>query len=268
MRSFKDRKGIFIISLLFFGVIVIALELTNLRLLKDAKQNQWLLDSVQQLAGGCLLLSLLGYLNIRLFDKPQNIVYIIPALLIAMNNFPFLSYFAGNMQFTSITLQNVLLFLIYCFSIAFFEELAFRGILFSALLEVFKNNKNKLLKTYIVSSIIFGFCHILNAFEGGIYATLRQILYSILTGGLFAYVLIKTKNILYCILIHGLYNFNGLLLSKQGLGTGVVFDVPTVIIMATIALIVGIFVLYSIVRCDTTEKEILYQRLGVKTRKK
>jgi hypothetical protein len=117
----------------------------------------------------------------------------------------------------------------------------------------------------LISSLIFGLSHLLNIFTGAdVAATFLQIGYSILTGGMFAFALIKTKNILFSVLLHAVYNFGGLLFSKQGLGMGVVFDTPTAVMMAVVAVIVGIFVIIKLVTYPDEEREYLYKKLGIK----
>ena len=111
--------------------------------------------------------------------------------------------------------------------------------------------------------MLFGGAHIFNAFSGNIGGALLQVAYSTLTGGLFAFVLIKTHNVICCGFVHGLYNFCGLLLSAQGLGNGVVFDVGTTVITLIIAIIVGIFVLISLKGYKEEERICLYKELGI-----
>jgi membrane protease YdiL (CAAX protease family) len=144
---------------------------------------------------------------------------------------------------------------------AIFEEIIFRGIVFSVLADRFSKNKKGFLKTYVISSVIFGLAHLFNGFSFG---TVLQVGYTVLTGGLFAFCLIMTKNILCCALVHGIYNFCGLLFDHvQGLGNGVVFDLGTVITMAVISVVVGIFVLYKVYHYPDEERKDLYARLGI-----
>ncbi len=199
-----------------------------------------------------------------LFKKPTNTLYFIPALIIAVDNFQFASFFAGKMQPINAQVLSWVLFLLYCFSTGFFEETIFRGILFPLLATKFEKNKKGLLKTIIASSVIFGGAHLLNLFSGaGIGGTLLQVCYSTLTGLLFAFVLIKTKNVLLCAMSHGVYNFCGLLFSADvGLGAGVVFDLPTSLTMLIVSLCVAGFAVWSFFKYTETERKELYARLG------
>ena len=169
------------------------------------------------------------------------------------------------MRFIKKEFLDVLFLFLYCMSVGLLEEFVFRGLIFSTLAGVFPNTKKGLLQTFFLSSCLFGFVHLLNIFAGaGVGETLLQVGYSILTGGLFAFVLIKTKNLLCCAGVHAIYNFCGLLLSEQGLGSGVVFDLPTVIVTALLAVITTVMVLYQLFHLQDAERSVLYKRLGVK----
>jgi membrane protease YdiL (CAAX protease family) len=148
--------------------------------------------------------------------------------------------------------------------IGLFEELIFRGVLFSVIAGYFSDDKKGLWKTFIISSLIFGGAHLFNLLYGaGIGATLLQAVYTTLTGGLFAFAFIKTKNILIPAFLHAVYNFCGLLFSEQGLGLGAVLDFGTGVTMAIVGVVVGVFVLYALYKHPEKERKELYARLNV-----
>ena len=91
-----------------------------------------------------------------------------------------------------------------------------------------------------------------------------QVLYSVLTGGLFAFVLIKTQNVLCSALVHGVYNFCGTLLSPVYFGTGVVFDIASAALLAVVSVAVGIYVLRSVFSYTEQERKSLYEIFGIK----
>ncbi|MBQ8284632.1 MAG: CPBP family intramembrane metalloprotease [Clostridia bacterium] len=217
-----------------------------------------------QTAGMIAVVLIMYRFGLKLFKKLQNWLYLLPCLLIAVDNFPFYSYFQGNMRFVDRSLSSVLLFAGYCLVIGMFEECVFRGLIFSILAGYFSKDKAGLIKTFVISSVLFGLAHIFNVFGGNVGGTLLQVGYTTLTGGLFAFALIKTKNVLCCGIIHAVYNFCGLLLSEQGLGGGIVFDLGTGIIMAVISVCVAVFVFYSLYTYKEDELTVLYSRLGIK----
>lgn len=241
-------------------VFTLLLDIINIPFSKDEFYNRMLCKILQQACGSGVGILLLLRLDIRLFDKPQNLLYMLPCLVIAVDNFQFSAYFNGKMQLVRTAPQDFILFFVSCMLIGLFEEIVFRGVIFGLLAGVFSKDRKGFLWTYVISSVAFGVSHIFNGFSG---ATFLQMGYSILTGGLFAFCLIKTKNILCCALVHGLFNFSGTLFASQGLGAGVVFDLGTIITMAVVSVAIGIFVLYKTWRFPDIERVELYKRLGI-----
>ena len=265
MQKTQGRKRIrgvvqtLIIVLL--SAFCVVLEFLDVPYAKDEFQNRMINKIVQQSCSGVAAILLMRCLDIKLFGKPEKLIYLLPCLLIAVNNFPFVAYFNGRMDFRRYSPLDFSLFFGYCMAVGVFEECLFRGVIFSCLAGCFSKDKQGFLKTYFLSALLFGLAHLFNGFSLG---TLLQVLYTVLTGGLFAFCLIKTKNLLCPAFVHGLYNFCGLLLDTQGLGTGVVFDAGTVICMAVIGVLVGVFVLYSVFTYSEQERRSLYQCLGIK----
>ena len=222
---------------------------------------------IQQLCGAFAAILIMVRLNIRLFGKPRKWLYLIPCFIVAVDNFQFSAYFNEKMYLVYDKPTDIALFAAYCLSVGLFEECVFRGIVFSVLAGLFPQNKKGFLLTYVVSSVAFGIMHIFNGFSAGVFL---QAGYSILTGGLFAFCLIKTHNVLCAALVHGVYNFCGLLFSAFdsttcliGLGSGVVFDTGTIITMLIISVLIGIFILYKLFTYTEEERCGLYQKLGI-----
>lgn len=241
-------------------LFTLLLDIIHIPFSKDEFYNRMFCKILQQACGSGAGILLLLRLGIRLFDKPQNLLYMLPCLLVAVDNFQFSAYINGKMQLVRTAPQDFILFFLYCMLIGLFEEIVFRGVIFGVLAGVFSKDRKGFLWTYVVSSLVFGISHIFNGFSG---ATFLQIGYTILTGGLFAFCLIKTKNLLCCALVHGLFNFAGTLFDVQGLGSGIVFDLGTVITMAVVSVAVGVFVLYKTWKYPDEEREELYKRLGL-----
>ena len=252
--------ALFVVMLMFEWIPALKL----LPITEDDAYNR-LICRIFPLIAGCLAVYLISTeSSIQLFKKPQNLWCLLPALAISINNFPWLAWAAGKMELIHTQPLHFLLFGAYCLLVGFFEEVLFRGIVFTLILSAFEKTQKGLLWTYVLSSVVFGLIHLLNVFQSGGAAVL-QAGYSILTGGLFAFVWMKTKNILFPSLIHAVYNFCGLLYTKEvGLGLGSVIDLPTGVMMAVIAVICGVFVLISVWKYDSDERKELYTRLGVK----
>ena len=260
----KSSKKILLGLILFTCGLILVLHFFPIKVFKDSSRQNLFEKALQYLLCSVAAICLVLYLDIKLFSKPTRWLTLIPCLIIAIDNFPFISYFNGNMEIVKKEAIEIFLFVCYCFGVGIFEECVFRGIVFSVFAERLPNDKKGFLLTYLLSSVCFGFAHLFNLFSGaGIIPTLLQVGYTTLTGGLFAFALIQTKNLLCCGFLHGIYNFCGLLLSEQGLGNGIVFDMGTTVMMAIVSVLVGIYVLYSLFRYPEEERKILYQKLSI-----
>jgi len=242
----------------------------GLTILPNPLHNSLLNVLLPKTFGVLAMLILTSRLGVRILQKPQKLLFVIPCLLIAVNNFPFLSYFSGNMSWKEgVDAWAWILFAVSCLLTGIFEELIFRGVIFPLVLDWFADSKKGLFFATLTSSVIFGLSHLLNLFYGADFlSTLRQIAYSTLTGGMFAFTLIKSKSLIPCALLHAIYNFGGLLLTKeQGLGQGIVFDMPTTIMMAVVAILVGVYVIVMLCVLPDEERSALYDTLGIKKKK-
>lgn len=236
----------------------------SLSITSDKVYNRLISQCIPMIAGGIAVTLISRGLGLRLFAKPYCLWALLPAVIIALDNFPWLAYFAGKMTLIYTQPLHFLLFALYCILVGLFEEILFRGIFFALFAAFFEKSHKGLLYTYVVSSLVFGGVHLFNVFYAGGGAVL-QAGYSVLTGGLFAFVFIKTKNILFSAVIHALYNFCGTLFTSElGLGLGSIIDAPTAIMMTVISVIIGSYVLYSVWKTSEIERNTLYKRLGVK----
>lgn len=213
-------------------------------------QTQLLLKSVVLHAAGVLLfLPLQRRCRYHVFRLPsaKSMLVCLPALLVAVNNFPILGVLSGNIRVVRGDL--ILLYVLNCLLIGGFEEFAFRGTLFLLLLENRRRTKKQIFRATLLSSAVFGLFHLSNLLEGaGFGATALQVGYSFLIGGMCAIVLLKTGNLILPILLHAIYDLGGTLLSS-GVAAGEMWDTPTVILTALLGcatLAWMLFVLWSV----------------------
>lgn len=258
----NKRREIFSAALIVVLCAAMAvLELLDIDYARDGVKNGLIGDTVPLLLGSIAVVALMLRGGTGLFKKPRKLLFLLPCMLVAVNNFPYASHFAGKSTLTQATAGNLALFAAYALLVGVFEECVFRGVLFPILAGCFRADVKGAIKTFFLSSVIFGATHLFNLFVGAGFApTLLQAGYSTLIGGLCAFALMKTKNIFSCILVHATYDFAGLLLPK--LGSGATFDLATGLCMATVGVIVGAFVLWSVFRYTEDEREELYARLG------
>ena len=271
MANFNDKerriKIVVGVSMAILAAVLLLLETVPIEYVKEAVRSDWIGQILRNLCGVGIAVGFIYLLQIKPFRKPLNAICLLPCLVLAVNNFPLISLVLGNMRLIRTEWVDILLFLMYCISVGVFEELIFRGALFTTLAGSFSRDKKGLYKAFLLSSVIFGVSHLLNVFYGaGLTATLLQVVYSTLTGGLFCFVFIKTGNVLCSALVHAVYNVCGLffeLPKRLGLGTGVVFDVGTTVMMAIIYLVGAVYVLYSLYKYGETQQNNLYRQINI-----
>ena len=109
-----------------------------------------------------------------------------------------------------IVLEGLIMLLIENAIVGLYEEVLVRGFLVGHMLYHWKNDKRKVFKAVLWSSVIFGVLHIGNIFSGhGVVSTLIQVFYSTILGIVFAAVYIRTQNLWSIAIIHGIVDFSG-----------------------------------------------------------
>ena len=229
-----------------------------------------LLDmAVSRILGGGIFLCLLIYLGFPLLALRRSglfgLLLSLPALIIAVNNFPILGLKNGTVTVTA-EMPRVLLFTMAVIGIGLFEEIAFRGVVFPTLLRRIletlrrKESENPRIPTetkafllsIVLTSAVFGLVHLLNLFVGGSPgAVFLQIGYSFLIGGMCAIVLLKTRCIWIPVLIHAVYDFGGLMF--RYLCVGQLWDTPTVILTTVLGILAGIYFIILLLRVKPEE---------------
>jgi len=225
---------------------------------QDATAQQLLKMLISRAFGSLVFLFVLCYTRYRLWQRPRwgHLAVLLPALAVAVNNLPILALIRGWAWVERYDL--VLLFATDSLMIGIFEELAFRGVLFPAMLEKRRGTRKEILLTTALSSAVFGLIHLVNLFEGaGVGPTVLQVGYSFLIGGMCAIVLLKTGNLLWCILLHAIYDFCGQLIPT--VGAGALWDTPTVIITAILGVAVLVWMLTVFFRITPESIPNFYQ---------
>lgn len=103
---------------------------------------------------------------------------------------------------------NFVTLILLCTGIGFFEELLCRGWLLNQYLKRFGNTKDGVIKSIVISSIIFGLLHMVNIIGGQpVLLTIMQVIQTTALGFFWGTLYFRTKNIYSCIFIHGFYDF-------------------------------------------------------------
>jgi len=212
---------------------------------------------ISRLLGSLIFFSLSIFLSYRvLHAMPKScILVILPCLAVVINNLPILALIRNEAWLERWELFG--LFVADCLLIGVFEELAFRGTLFLAILEKHRGSTKQIFLTTLISSALFGLVHLANLLEGaGVVATLMQVGYSFLIGGMCAIVLLKSRNILPCILLHAVFDFCGSLIPT--LGDGRIWNPPTIIVTAVLAVAVSVWMIYVLCGVKPADTDCFY----------
>ena len=167
-------------------------------------------------------------------------LFFIPLVILISINFWF------GVQLKSNFIQS-LMFIITMLCVGFLEEIIFRGFLFKAM------EKEGLKSAIIISSLTFGFGHIINLFtaHANILATILQICYATTTGFLFVIIFYKGKTLLPCIITHSIFNT----LSLYAITPNQTISIITAITIMILTLSYSIILIKIIPRDQTYENK-------------
>lgn len=110
---------------------------------------------------------------------------------------------------TTPSASTVIGFIFYNLAIALSEEFLFRGVIFTQMLDSWKDKKAFLWAAIIASSAIFGVRHLLNLVTtpSVVITTIGQVLFTFMAGFYLCAVYLTTRNIWVCVIIHFLEDF-------------------------------------------------------------
>lgn len=238
-----SKRKLFMLYLLIPSIALVVLETFPI-VYSDNEILDSLIKVIVTRAVGCLVfIPLAVYMGYNIFgltskSRCKTLFCVLVPLAVVVNNLPIIGLLSGNAYITE-PISFIPVFAIETLMIGAFEEFAFRGVLFPFILENRRESTKSIFWATVISSSAFGAVHLLNLFAGaGIGGVLLQVGYSFLIGGMCAIVLLYTRCIWICVLLHSIYDFCGYLVPT--LGDGVIWDPITVIItsiLGTFALI-------------------------------
>jgi len=166
----------------------------------------------------------------KIKGTPKQYLYFIPlAVLSTVNLWHGLTF---NLSFR----DTVFYIISMCF-VGFLEELIFRGILFSELMDASKDSVFFMSSAFIISCVSFGMGHIVNLFLGAPLAdTLLQLVYATAIGFLYITIFVMSGSIIPCIVSHAFVNCTSVFAAEIDIKTHILITV----IMCAICIIYGI----------------------------
>ena len=234
-----------LIRVLFFAFLAALLAVEISYAVLNYNNDIYLLMS--RFFGGCAcMVFMIDFSITRILNPLGNrrlllILLTIPGFIIAINNFPFVSYFSGDCVINAEG-TSILLFAISCLCTGFFEEMAFRGCAFMLILKKRRQSRAGIFLSILLSSAVFGVIHFVNVFFGASpAAVIMQIGYSALIGALCSMVLLLTRNIWLCVALHAAYNFCGGLIGLDKAADSVQWTMPQIVFTAAVAVVVAVY---------------------------
>lgn len=262
----KNQRTFIIALIVICTLVMVYFEYAKISFSEDEVLSEIIRMIITRGIGSLMFTILVFYLGYRITNplrKPflKSLLFIIPSLLVVVNNLPIIAIVSGSAYITG-TPTAVLLFAIECLFIGIFEEMAFRGAFFLMILETRRDTIKKIFISTVVSSAVFGGVHLFNLFVGaGIGPVIMQIGYSFLIGGMCSIVLLRTKNIWLCVMLHAAFDFCGFLIPT--LGEGALWDIPTIIITVLISFAVTVYMLISLLKIKPEELDCIYTKAEI-----
>ena len=145
----------------------------------------------------------------------------------------------------NVSVTETVLYILSMLCVGFLEEVIFRGLLFNAMAE------DGVRAAVIVSSVTFGIGHIVNLFNGSgaeLLSNMLQVVYAVAVGFAFVMIFLRTKSLLICIAVHGV--FNSLSIFSD---TAAITPEREIISGILIAIIAGAYALYIVLKVKEKE---------------
>ena len=260
-RSYVPRKVCLAVIVLAIPLLLY-LEIAKPTLSADPVLAPLISMTLTRGIGAAVFLVLLlgeGYRVLNPLQKPvwRSLLFTLPPFLVVVNNMPILSLLWGDAYIVHSAPVYWVWFSLECLAIGLFEELAFRGVILLMLAEKRHTTRKGLFWSLILTSAIFGGVHLANVLLGaGIGGVILQIGYSFLIGAMCSVVLLKTRNIWLCVLLHAVYDFSGTLVPTLGAGTW--WDTPTVIFTVVLAVATTAYLVWQFFTLDLRRVREIY----------
>ena len=261
-RHYLSRRSC--LAVIFISLpILLWLEIAKPTLSKDPVLAPLMTMTFTRALGAAVFLALLLHEGYRVMNPLQepfwaSLAFSIPPILVVVNNAPFLSLYLGDAYLIHSAPVYLVWFGLECLAIGLFEELAFRGVIFLMFAERRHATRKGLFWSLVLTSAVFGAVHLVNVLMGaGVGGVILQIGYSFLIGAMCSVVLLKTRNVWLCVLLHAVYDFCGNLLPTLGGGTW--WDTPTVVFTAVLAVATTAYLVWQFFTLNLSRVAEIYR---------
>lgn len=192
----------------------------------------------------------LGYDVFGFKGRGKGLLLSLPFIIVAVNNAPITGIASGTVKITNGGI-SVFYFALYCIFVGLFEEIVFRGIIQRLVLSKMKKTKVGTFWGIIITSALFGAIHAVNYLGGNFGGTTLQIGYSFLIGAMCSVVMLLTRNVFACAVLHAGFNFAGLI--ADTLGTGQVWDAVNITLTAVIGVAAAVYAVIVFIKFVKSE---------------
>ena len=192
----------------------------------------------------------------------RTLVWALPALIVAVNNFPLVALASGTAEVIA-PAQTVALFVFSNLGVALFEESVFRGVIFPCLLARTGAGKGGRLVAVLVSAALFSLLHLLNLVAGAAWdATLLQLGYTFLLGAMFAILIERGAGMAACVLAHALFNCGGDLVGYVGAGAFADIWCPAELVLTAVVGVAALALFVAALVCTRPRRDALSPGVG------
>ena len=251
----KLNKPTYTATLCVLGALLVAAitlyYLPDFHYLDDSVADGLIKEACVRLAASLLIAFFVatsadrGVFSPNIKGLPINLLIALPCFAVAIVNFPFSALITGEATVERVDL--IWLLIVDCVLIGFFEELFFRGMLLNFVADRFIKKRGGVFVTVIITSALFGLFHLINLTSGaGISGTLLQVVYTFLIGAMLAFVMLKTKDLWLCALIHAVFDIGGAIVVK--LGSGAFQDAVFWILTVAVGVVCGVYVFVMLMK--------------------
>lgn len=158
----------------------------------------------------------------------------------------------------SINVLGILFGLVYCLTIALWEELLCRGIILTSFLKKWYGEDKGVIKAIFISALIFGCAHFITAINADLLASIIQVGYTTVMGMLMGAIYIKTRSLCSVILLHFILNIPAyILLFIMPLAEGIYgYNFIQLIVLFSVIWIFLTYILIQIISKDDLKEFI------------
>ncbi len=246
----KRRPDLLLPIFITVAVLLVVLEIFPPTLSRDPVLDSMLRGIITRALGSAVFAMLAVRLGWHIWGVPRGgrqVISLLPALLVVLNNFPVIGLVSGAAKLECPP-HYIVIYALSSLLIGIFEEIAFRGVFYMLLLSSRRDNARSVFGVSALSSALFGAIHLVNLFSGaGVVATFLQVGYSFLIGGMCSIALLVSGSVWVPVMLHALFDFGGYLIPT--LGSGTVWDAVTVTVTVILGVAVTVYMIVLLIRC-------------------